>query len=197
MAHDIAEAFKKHRLDLLRLCELGEHEIGLQGRKNLDCRSQKDLLEQIVNMVNDELLACGSEIDVRVVLVSGTHPTYAAVKRRESMLAVEKTLFHRGLDKRPVRHPDRAMMTLICRWMGRPIKITTCHCPSSLKRPWDLNVREAVLPNVFGLAGLVPFNDWGGGAVEPAAWILGGDLNLGENTIHNEVRAHLRTLQGS
>ena len=44
-----------------------------------------------------------------------------------------------------------------------------------------------MLPNVFKLAGLVPFNDWGGGVVEPTAWILGGDLNLGENTVLNET----------
>ena len=56
-----------------------------------------------------------------------------------------------------------------------------------MKRPWDLHVRSAVLPNVFKLAGLVPFNDWGGGVAEPAVWILGGDLNLGENTIINEM----------
>ena len=43
---------------------------------------------------------------------------------------------------------------------------------------------------MFKLAGLKPFNDWGGGAVEPAAWILGGDLNLGENTIRNEMKRH-------
>ena len=81
--------------------------------------------------------------------------------------------------------------------LGEPINITNGRCPSSQRRRWDQNVRSVVLPNVFKLAGLVPFNDWGGGAVEPVVWILGGDLNLGENTIHNEVRAHLRTLQGS
>ena len=80
------------------------------------------------------------------------------------------------------------MMALHCRWMDEPIKITNCHCPSSAKRPWDLSVRNAVLPNMFRLAGLVHFNDLGGGAVEPAAWILGGDLNLGENTVHNEMK---------
>ena len=45
-----------------------------------------------------------------------------------------------------------------------------------------------MLPNVFRLAGLVPFDDWGGGAVEPVAWILGGCLNLGEHTIRNEMK---------
>ena len=39
LANDIAEGFRKHRLELLCLCELGEHEIGLQGRKNLSCES--------------------------------------------------------------------------------------------------------------------------------------------------------------
>ena len=43
------------------------------------------------------------------------------------------------------------------------------------------------MPNVFKIAGVAPFNDWGGGVVEPAVWIFGGDLNLGENTIHNEI----------
>ena len=47
-----------------------------------------------------------------------------------------------------------------------------------------------MLPNVFKLAGLVPFDDWGGGAVEPAAWILGADLNLTENTINNEMKKY-------
>ena len=83
---------------------------------------------------------------------------------------------------------NRTMMALTCRWMDEPIKITNCNCPSSAKRPWDLNAKSAVLPNLFKLAGLVPFDDWGGGAVEPVAWILGGDLNLGENAIHNEMK---------
>ena len=32
LAHDIAEGFRMHRLDLLCLCELGEHEICLHGK---------------------------------------------------------------------------------------------------------------------------------------------------------------------
>ena len=68
------------------------------------------------------------------------------------------------------------------------MKITDCHCPSSVRRPWDLDTRDAVLPNVFRLAGLVRFKDWGGGAEEPIAWILGGDLNLDENAIHNRMK---------
>ena len=51
-------------------------------------------------------------------------------------------------------------------------------------------MRESVLPRLFELAGLVPFDEWGGGAAEPAAWILGGDLNLGEGTISNEMNRY-------
>ena len=72
-------------------------------------------------------------------------------------------------------------MALNCIWMDEPIKITNCHCPSSDRRPWDQRVKHAVLPNVFRLAALVHFNEWGGGALEPAAWIVGGDLKLCEN----------------
>ena len=43
---------------------------------------------------------------------------------------------------------------------------------------------------MFKLAGLKPLMDWGGGVVEPVAWILGGDLNLGENTIRNELKTY-------
>ena len=91
-------------------------------------------------------------------------------------LAVEEVLF---------RRPDRTMMTLNCRWMDEPTKITNCHCPASMKRVWNQNARSAVLPNVFRLAGLVDFDDWGGGAAEPAAWILGDDEM--KNTSHHKV----------
>ena len=59
-----------------------------------------------------------------------------------------------------------------------------------MKRVWNQNARSGVLPNVFRLAGMVLFDDWTGGAAEPAAWILGGDLNLGESTIHNEMKQY-------
>ena len=47
-----------------------------------------------------------------------------------------------------------------------------------------------MLPNMFKLAGLVPFNDWGGGAVEPAAWTSGGDLNLAAQWADELVLLH-------
>ena len=64
---------------------------------------------------------------------------------------------------------------------GRAHQDNGLSLPASMKRVWGQNARSAGLPNVFRLAGLVPFDDWGGGAAEPAAWILDGDLTLGEN----------------
>ena len=194
LARDIAEGFRRHRLDLLCLCEVGEHDIGLHGQKNLNCDSQEQLLELVAQMATTELRSGALEPAVQVELLSGQYPAYAAMQRRGSVLAVEGVMEHRGLDTRPLMpgqgRYDRTMITLNCRWMDKPIKITCCHCPSSRKHTWDGNVRAAVLPNIFRLAGLVPFEDWGDGAVEPVAWILGGDLNLGENTIHNEMKKY-------
>ena len=79
-------------MELLCLCELGEHEIGLQGQKNLDCDSQEELLQLIVQMVDEELHGGAIEPAVQVVLLSGEYPTYAAMKRRGSKLAVEKIM---------------------------------------------------------------------------------------------------------
>ena len=69
LAHDIAEGFRRHRLELLCLCELGEHEIGLQGRKNLGCDSQEKLLQLIVQIVDRDLHSGAPEPAVEVVLL--------------------------------------------------------------------------------------------------------------------------------
>ena len=188
LARDIAEAFNRHHLDLLCLCELGEHGLGLHGRRHLSCGTQAELLEWVVELANEDLGGASEPAE----LVSGEHPTYAVIKRTGSRLEVEDVLLHRGLDGRATTRPDqdRMMLTLPCKWMGKPIMITIVHCPSSKKRPWDQNARDAVLPNLFRLAGLVPFEQWGGGAAKPAAWILGGDLNMGEAVISNEVKRY-------
>ena len=62
-------------MELLCLCELGEHEIGLQGRKNLGCASQVHLLEMLVDMANEDLKGGARESAVQIELVSGQHPT--------------------------------------------------------------------------------------------------------------------------
>ena len=149
-------AFRKHRLVLLCMCELGERGVGLQCRKNLRCESQHDLLRLIVRMANEDLEG-GAPDAVQVELVSGQYPTHAATERRGSKLAVGEVLLHCGLDKRPGRRLDRTMMTFYCRQKDEPIKITNCHCPASVKRVWHQNARSAVLTNVFRRAGLEPF----------------------------------------
>jgi len=193
---DIAYAFTKHRLDILCVCELGEHGKGLLGDKHFECDTQYDLLALIVKMVNDECRRChaeraaggASEPVVQVQLMSGRHPTYAVFRRLDSKLTVDDVLFHEGLDMRTGNRLDRTMITLKCKWMKKPIKISNCHCPSSSKRPWDLNVRNAVLPNVFRHAGLVPFDNWVDGSAERTPWILGGDLNIGQTVINDEMK---------
>ena len=141
LARDIAEGFRRHRLDLLCLCELGEHEIGLQGRNNLGCQSQHELLQLIVGMANEDLQGGAPEPAVQVELVSGQHPAYAAVTRRGSRLLVDNILFHRGLDTIPGIRVGRTMLTLNCRWMDEQVNITNCHCPSSKKGRWDQAAR--------------------------------------------------------
>ena len=133
------------------MCELGEHEIGLKGHKHMGCERQNDLMELIVNMVNEDLDDGALEPAVRVELLSGQYPSYAALRRRDSELAVEQIFFHRKLDMRPGNRPDRTMMTLNCTWMDEPIKITNFHCPSTRKRVWDQNVKDANCPMCSGL----------------------------------------------
>ena len=50
--------------------------------------------------------------------------------------------------------------------------------------------KHAVLPNVFRHAGVVPYKNWRGDAVELAAWILGGDFYLGASSVHNEMHTY-------
>ena len=50
-------------------------------------------------MANEDLQGGALEHAVQVELVSGQYPTYAAMKRRKSKLAVEELLFHCGMDK--------------------------------------------------------------------------------------------------
>ena len=97
LARDIADGFRKHCLDLLCLCELGERAIGLHGRKHLSCDTQADLLEWVVRWTNKRLGGASEPAE----LVSGEHPTYAVIKRSDSELEVEDVQFHRRLDGRP------------------------------------------------------------------------------------------------
>ena len=68
-------------------------------------------------MANEDLKGGAPEPALQLELVSGQYPTYAAMKRHGSELAVEEVFFHCGQDRRPGRRPDRTMMALSCRWM--------------------------------------------------------------------------------
>ena len=187
---DVVTAFKKHKLQLLLLCELGEHEIGLEGRMHFQCDTQLKLMEMVTAEVNgafeQEDSGAPEPAAPRVTLVAGEYPSYAAIKLDEDDLVVVDNCWHCGLDGRPhkTQGDDRTMLTLTCEWQGKPVKITVCHCPSSKNRPWDFNAREATLPTIFEDAGLVRA-DRSDGVTEPVAWILGGDLNLGPSYLHN------------
>ena len=73
------------------MCELGEHTIGLDGRKILKCRTQKDLIMLIVKMANEDLQGGASEPAAQVELLSGEYPTYAALRRLGSKLEVDNS----------------------------------------------------------------------------------------------------------
>ena len=52
LARDIREAFSKHNLDVLCLCELGEHTIGLHTVKNWKGSNQEDILKELLVFVD-------------------------------------------------------------------------------------------------------------------------------------------------
>ena len=93
LVKDVATAFKKHKLQLLLLCELGEHEIGLEGRMRFQCDTQLKLMEMVtaeVNGVFEQEDSGASEPSApRVTLVSGLYPSYADIKLDQDDLVVE------------------------------------------------------------------------------------------------------------
>ena len=75
------------------------------------------------------------------------------------------------------------MVVLNTNWENRPVKVGLCHCPASKPNwTWDLNAREATLPNILDAVGA---KRGGSGVREPTAWILGGDLNCETNYLSN------------
>ncbi|CAK0829289.1 unnamed protein product [Prorocentrum cordatum] len=66
------------------LCELGGHEIGLDGRNNLQCDTQVHLMEVATMTVNGALEQADSgaaePAALRVALVPSAHPSYAAIE---------------------------------------------------------------------------------------------------------------------
>ena len=122
LVKDVVTAFKKHKLQLLLLCELGEHEIGLEGRMHFQCDTQLKLMEMVTAEVNgafeQEDSGAPEPAAPRVTLVAGEFPSYAAIKLDEDDLVVVDNCWHCGLDRRPhkTQGDDRTMLTLTCEW---------------------------------------------------------------------------------
>ena len=45
LCDDIGNAFRNHKLDLLGLCELGEHLVGLHGKTHFGAQTQEELMK--------------------------------------------------------------------------------------------------------------------------------------------------------
>ena len=122
LVKDVATAFKKHKLQLLLLCELGEHEIGLQGRMHFQCDTQQELMEMVTAKVNgvfeQEDSGASEPAAPRVTLISSEFPTYAAIKLDHGDLVVYDICWICDLDDRPHVRPGRlrTMLTLTCEW---------------------------------------------------------------------------------
>ena len=184
-----------HNLDLLGLCELGQHRTGLHGREHFDASDQQQLMELVVAKANaglarrkpqkrvgaaepDPKKAVGAQ-EPDLLLLSADIPSYAVIKRATSNFQVDTIRHERDLDPRPNRQnprPERHMVVCTGRWDQRQINIGLCHCPSSGNWNWDGNARAAVIPEILERIGA---RRDGNGVAEPVAWILGGDLNCG------------------
>ena len=170
---DVEEAFEECRVHMLCLCELGEHEIGLDD--------QEGFLTRIVERVNSG----ASKPAGSLRLVSGEHPTYAVIIRECESLRVREVRLVGGLDcgyypalvgwqGRAGPWYDRQALVLDVEWQGRSLTVVNVHCPASPKRPYGAQVRMNVFQSLMEDAGATE-----GGAAEPARWIVGGDLNCG------------------
>ena len=165
-AHDIEETFVACRADVLCICELGEHLEGLED--------QEGLLKELVGLVNSDARELAGSLRV----LTACHPTYAVIVRnRPSLKFLEVSFVHwldDGLDAS--RHLDRTALVMVAEFQGRKLTVINVHCPSSTKRPYTGPVRARVFASLMYLVGATR-----GGAAEPAGWIIGGDLNCGEN----------------
>ena len=48
---DIGNAFRDHKLDLLGLCELGQHLKGIHGQMHFKAETQEELMELVVDRI--------------------------------------------------------------------------------------------------------------------------------------------------
>ena len=187
---DIVDAFENHDLDLLGLCEVGRHESGLHGWMYFDAPDQKTLMHLVVAKAKvairriDVFNKVGAR-ELDLILVSCDIPSYAFIARSSSKFQVDLIRRERNLDTRGLQRPERHMVVCEGRWDGRKINVGLCHCPSSDNYKWDQPTRAVVIPQVLQR---VSTRRNGNGAAEPVAWILGGDLDCGQDYLSEAVK---------
>ena len=107
IAQDIADAFQNRSLDFLGLRELGEHTVGLNGRKHFGHLTQVRLMEAVVNTANDLYRARqvrnGGPVGAEdpLFLLSGDIASYALIARVGSSFNVDRIYDKGDLDRRP------------------------------------------------------------------------------------------------
>ena len=114
----LERAFVYDQIDMLLLCALGEHEVGLTN--------QAGLLQDVVDRVNRRQTAGGGALEpaVRATLTSAQHPTYAVIVREPSpLLQINAVEFVTRLDPLGGRAHDRTALLLTVRWCDWPITI--------------------------------------------------------------------------
>ena len=118
-AGDIEDAFSECHVDVLCLCELGEHEEGLDD--------QGALLDELVQMVTSD----APELAGTVCVLTASHPTYAVITRSRPSLTISDIQFARGLDPARTHRLDRTALVLAAEFQGRPLTIVNVHCPAN------------------------------------------------------------------
>jgi len=189
LAKDVETLFVRHNLHMVLLCELGEHEEGLPD--------QEAYLQEVVRRMNNGAeepaggVAAGSggAEELAVVplgLLSGDMPAYAVFARQDIIDAtgdvlVTDILYHVDLLHGTTKW-KRQCLELELRWQGKVVRVLNIHSPSSNKRKLDSNARQAIFTRLMQIVGARV----GGGAAEPAAWIIGGDMNANGIWMGNE-----------
>ena len=133
-AGDIEDAFSECHVDVLCLCELGEHEEGLDD--------QAALLDELVQMATSD----ASELAGTVRVLTAAHPTYAVIVRNRPSLKFLEVSFEHWLDDGldAGRHLDRTALVMVAEFQGRKLTVINVHCPASAKRPYSAQVRDNV-----------------------------------------------------
>ena len=139
LAQDLVIAFNEFRMHMLCLCELGEHEVGLD--------KQESFLKDIVSRVNKDGPA-------RVRLESGQHPTYAVFIRDDpsvKITAVRYVVVQPGSEE----EASRTALVIDMTYAERALTVVNVHSPANDKRKLTEPARKNVWESLMGIVGAV------------------------------------------